>query len=434
MNKKLLIKNGYFCSVNENTISPLFGDMLVEDGIITEIKENITCTDAQVIDAAGKAVTIPNVNFHDHIYSRLAKGLPSTGSMENFPEILENLWWKLDFLLDDEMNKASAYMAALESIKNGVTYIFDHHASPSHTIGSLNIIKDVLAGFNLRNVLCFETSDRNGKNLTAEALKENIDFIKAGTSESIGLFGLHASFTIDDDTLQKTAELLKDVNSGIHVHVCEDASDISESIKKYGKAPLQRLLDFGLVNNNSILAHGVHLTKDELQLLKNAAPAMVFNLDSNLNNSVGLPNFSNIPNELKILCGTDGMHANLSKSQKQLFLQLRGQKLSFGDTFSFFVKMYFNQIEFVKKFFPDYGTLTPGSRADFIIRDYVPPTPLHSDNFFGHYIYAMLESSVCTVVTGGKVLMNDYKLTNVNETEINNFLAQQGKRVYDTIK
>ncbi len=98
----------------------------------------------QIINAGGRVVTIPMINFHDHFYSRLAKGLPLKGSMENFEEILQNLWWKLDLALDEEMIRASAQMAALESIRNGVTYIFDHHSSPKSANGSLEIIADVL--------------------------------------------------------------------------------------------------------------------------------------------------------------------------------------------------------------------------------------------------------------------------------------------------
>ena len=248
--KPLLIKNANICQIDSESVNPLFGNMFIENGIITQITStdiSIRQKDVDIIDAQGRVVTIPNVNFHDHIYSRLAKGLPLHGSMQNFPEILENLWWKLDQLLDFDMIKVSAYMAAIESIRNGVTYIFDHHSSPSHTLGSLNIIKDALSEFNIRNVLCFETTDRNGEQLKLEGIKENEDFFLYNTDEnSKATFGLHASFTLEDSTLSTVSEFLKKNDVGVHIHLCEDESDKSISLKKYGKLPVQRMLDFNL--------------------------------------------------------------------------------------------------------------------------------------------------------------------------------------------
>ncbi len=437
-NKPLLIKNAWICQIESESVNPLFGNLIIENGFITKINsidDSVPKKDFDIIDAQGRVVTVPNVNFHDHIYSRLAKGLPLHGSMENFPEILENLWWKLDLLLDHEMIKASVNMAAIESIRNGVTYIFDHHSSPSHTLGSLNIIKDTLCEFNIRSVLCFETTDRNGEQLKVEALKENQDYILYNRDDdSKAIFGLHASFTLDDSTLSSVRGFIEKNNIGIHIHICEDESDRSLSLKKYGKTPVQRLLDYNLVNERSILVHGVHLTKEELDLLKNKKPNLAINLDSNLNNSVGTPKFENIPEDISILCGTDGMHANISHSQKQLFLMLRNQGFSFDKAFYVFRKMYFDQLNFVGKYFADFTSLQTGDRADLIIWDYVPPTPIDQSNFFSHYIYGILERQIHSVVQNGNMLLNNFALVGVDETEINNYIYSQGKRLSDMMR
>ena len=435
--KPLLIKNAWFYQIDSESVNPLFGNMLIENGIITQITStdiSIRQKDFNIIDAQGKVVTIPNVNFHDHIYSRLAKGLPLHGTMQNFPEILENLWWKIDMLLDLNMIKASAQMAAIESIRNGVTYVFDHHASPSNTIGSLNCIKETLSEFNLRNVLCFETSDRNGEQLKLESIKENEDFFLYNTDEnSKATFGLHASFTLDDSTLDSIRNFLANNNIGIHIHICEDESDRSISLKKYGKLPVQRLLDFNLLNDKSILVHGVHLTKEEFDLIKCKKTALIVNLDSNLNNAVGTPKLENIPEEISVLCGTDGMYANIPRSQKQLFLMMRNQKLSFDKAFYLFRKMYFDQHRFAKKYFPDFTSLQVGDRADLIIWDYVPPTPISQSNFFGHYIYGILERQISSVVQNGKILMNNFSLIDIDESKINNYIYEQGKRLVKSL-
>lgn len=431
--KPILIQNAWICQIEAESVNPLFGNILIENEIISQINSNeifIRQKDVDTIDAEGRVVTIPNTNFHDHIYSRLAKGLPLAGSMASFQEILQNLWWKLDLLLDHEMIKASAYMAAIESIRNGVTYIFDHHSSPSHTLGSLNIIKETLSEFSIRNVLCYETTDRNGEEHKTEALKENEDFFLYHTdANSKAMFGLHASFTLDDSTLSSVKEFMEKNEIGIHIHLCEDESDRNISSNKFGKLPVQRLLDFNLVNDKSILVHGVHLSKEELFLLKDKHQALTINLDSNLNNAVGTPIFENIPEEISILCGTDGMHANIPRSQKQFFLMMRNQKLSFDKAFQLFRKMYFDQHSFVKKYFPDFTSLQIGDRADLIIWNYVPPTPISQSNFFGHYIYGILERHIHSVLHNGKVLLNDCRLIGMDENKINSYIYEQGKRL-----
>jgi cytosine/adenosine deaminase-related metal-dependent hydrolase len=424
--------------MKDNSIIPIFGDLEIEDGKIVKIEtrqfdlSNLNASNIyEIIDAQGRILTIPNVNFHDHIYSRLAKGLVIKGDMSNFPNILKNLWWKLDSLLDLEMIEASAKMAALESIQNGVTYIFDHHSSPNFAKDSLRAISKTLEDFNIRNVLCFETTDRNGTALRENGFEENINFLKNYTSDnSKSLLGLHASFTLDDASLEMASKLVKENNWGIHVHLCEDKSDVDLSLEKYSAKPIQRVAKYNLLNDKSILAHGIHLDEDDFELIKKSGASLVFNIDSNMNNSVGLQKFKMIPKEIPILIGTDGMHANIARSFKELFLQLRNAGLSLDESFSFMIKTYFDQVNFIKKFFPDFTNLQLNDRADFIIWDYVPPTPINENNFLGHYIYGILEKPIKTVVQNGNVLLDNFQIKNIDESKILNEVYSKGERLF----
>ena len=427
------IINAWISQIKDNSIIPIFGDIEIESGKIVSISTNgeHKLSNSKIIDAGGRVVTIPLVNFHDHIYSRLAKGLPLKGEMNSFQNILKNLWWKLDLDLDLEMVKASAEIAVLESIRNGVTYIFDHHASPNNTSGSLSTIANVIENTGLRGVLCFETSDRNGKSLSQQAITENQNFLFNDTNENIkGMFGLHASFTVEDETLKSVSELIKNNNFGIHVHLAEDKSDIEISESKYGKNPISRFDDFELLNTKSILAHGIHLSKNDYAIIESSGAALAYNLDSNLNNAVGLPNFKMVPNSTPILVGTDGMHANIARSFKQLFLQLRNSGFSFDEAFGFMIRSYFNQHKFAKQYFADFPSLNIGDRADLIIWDYIPPTPINQNNFWGHYLYGIIERQVKTVVQNGKILLSDFNFTNVDEDKIAKNIFNNGNRLF----
>jgi len=436
--KNITITNAWIVQISGQKIVPVFGDILISEGCISDIKEkdykNLYTQPAKyfsnTINAGGRVVTVPMINFHDHFYSRLAKGLPLTGSMENFENILRNLWWKLDVVLDAEMIRASAQMAALESIRNGVTYIFDHHSSPKSANGSLETIADVLREFGLRGVLCFESTDRNGKQLAENGISENLNYLRNSTDNDFkAMFGLHASFTLNDDTLRRTSEVIKEYGLGIHIHLCEDKIDREESLKNFKNNPVDRLNHFGLLNDKSILAHGIHLTDEDYRSISNCGSAIVYNLDSNFNNAVGLPEILRTPLNVPILTGTDGMNSNPARTFKQLFLLARHQGMTFEQSLDWIKKVYFDELNFVQKYYPDFSSLKTKDRADLIIWDYIPPTPFMEENFWGHYIYGILDRPIHSVIQNGNILMNNFRM-DFAESEYQQNIAAQGSRLY----
>lgn len=433
-----IISNAWICSIENEKVIPVFGDIIVDNGVITKIRErnydyfleHPHKVNEESYNAGGKVITVPLVNFHDHFYSRLAKGFTIKGPTENFSEILHNYWWKVDKLLDNQMIKASAKQAALESIKNGVLYIFDHHSSPKNSIGSLRNIIDILAEFNLRGTLCFETTDRNGVELAAKGLLENKQINESLSSTNFkSMLGLHASFTLSDDTLADAGDLLKNYDLGIHIHLSEDDLDNKISVDVAGKRPLERLDEFNLLNIKSILAHGIYLNDSDYEILHKNGSAIAINLDSNYNNSVGLPNVAEIPEYIPILIGTDGMNANPAKMMKQYFLLLRHQKASYDEAFHRLQKSYFDQLVFIKRYFPDYTFLREGDKAEFIIWDYSPPAPLNANNFFSHYIYGIVESRISGCFRDDKYLMKDFLLPDFDEFNISAEIAVQGRKL-----
>ncbi len=435
--KELKIEHAWLCIPKDGEIVPVFGNIHIENGIITKIEEvkektvgfSPVILSANVIEAGGRVVTLPNVNFHDHFYSRLAKGLDIKKSTADFPLILENLWWKLDTVLDEDMIAASAQMALLESIRNGVTYIFDHHSSPNTSRKILKQIATEITHFGLRGVVCFETTDRGGQELSKSGFEENVMFLEKHQSNKVkGIFGLHASFTLDDATLQKVADFVKTHDCGIHIHLCEDASDRTISMEKYGETPVKRLAKFGLLNRKSILAHCIHLDDEDRKIIADSGAAVVYNFDSNLNNQVGLPPLAKLPPSVPVLCGTDGMNAKPHSTFRNLFLFGRHQGMSFGDAIALVKKSYFDQITFARHYFHDFPTLQQGSRADLIVWDYIPPTPFDQNTFWGHYLYGVLERNIHTVIQNGNLLMDHSRIQFPQDIYFNS-IAVQGARL-----
>ena len=287
----------------------------------------------------------------------------------------------------------------------------------------------------LRGVLSFETSDRNGKKSGSEALAENRRFITQSADDNIqGMLGLHALFTLSDDTLAATRQVINELSTAIHIHLAEDKHDGQFCRQQFGLSLTERLKKFDLLNDRTILAHGNFLEPGDYRAIAAAGSALVYNPDSNLNNAVGLPHYANVPAEISLLAGTDGMHANVPRSQKQLFLLYRMQGNSFDASFAWLRRIWFDQFHFVRKWFTDYPALQNGDRADLVILDYIPPTPLNEKNFWGHYIYGILESPAHTVLQQGKILLAGGQLTGMNYEKLMVDIYLQGKRLFQRVQ
>jgi cytosine/adenosine deaminase-related metal-dependent hydrolase len=315
-----------------------------------------------------------------------------------------------------------------------VGYLFDHHSSPGFIRGALATIGEILTGAGLRAVLCLETSDRHGKTTTAACFDEQRDFIRhSAGSELKGLIGLHAPFTLSDRTLSRAAELCSELATGIHIHLAEDAYEQRYSRETFDCTAGIRLDRFGLLGRPGILAHGVHLETEDWPVLAAGQCALALNPDSNLNNAVGLGRYAELPDGFPLLAGTDGMHACPSRSMKQLFLLHRHQGGELTESFAFTRRLYFDQIRFLRRFFPDYPELNPGDRADLVVWDYRPPSPIGMDNFWGHLIYGILEVPAWSVIMGASALVAEHRLQSMDFESASRLAAIQGARLFEKL-
>jgi len=332
------------------------------------------------------------------------------------------------------MVEACVQLGCAESLRSGVSYVFDHHSSPNFVRGSLEAIGRICTEAGLRGVLCLETSDRNGEKLTEACFEEQREFIRGSANPDLkGLVGLHAPFTLSDRTLSRAAELCTELAAGIHIHLAEDAWEQRYSRDAFGCTAGVRLDRFGLLEQPGILAHGVHLEEADRAALGRGRCALALNPDSNLNNAVGLNRYRQLPDSPPLLAGTDGMHASASRSLKQLFLLHRHQGGGLPESFAFIRRLYFDQVCFVRRFFPDYPDLNPGDRADLVIWDYRPPSPFSADTFWGHLIYGILEVPPWSVCMRGNALLADRRLLGMDFESVARSAAVQGARLFEKL-
>ena len=179
------------------------GTRILEVGTTAALKAKYPGAD--FVDARGGVIMPGLINAHTHIYSALARGLSIDGhSPTNFFEVLDGQWWYIDRNLTLPLTKASADALYIDCIKQGVTTIFDHHASFAEIPGSLFQIAESAKEFGIRSCLCYEVSDRDGQEKCDQAIAENAEFItycEKNPSDMLkAMFGGHALFSISDRT------------------------------------------------------------------------------------------------------------------------------------------------------------------------------------------------------------------------------------------
>ncbi len=236
---QMLIGEGIVVTLGKNNNVINNGAVLVEGEKIKDIGTTSVLKKkypkASYLDAKNKLIMPGFINTHMHLYSTFARGLGKAAPSKNFPEILKNLWWRLDKKLNMDDVYYSAVIPMIDCIKHGTTTIIDHHASPNSITGSLDTIAKATKKAGIRASLCYETSDRDGQKIADEGIEENYNFVKkcdtAKDSMISGLFGLHASMTISAKTLEKCVKKVNELNTGFHVHTAEDISDLNDSKK-----------------------------------------------------------------------------------------------------------------------------------------------------------------------------------------------------------
>ncbi len=419
--------------------------ILINDGVITKIDKKDTLTsefpNEEILDAKGQYVMPGLICAHTHFYGAYSRGLAIPGdSPSAFPEILSNLWWSLDKALDEKSVAASANVCVIDAIRHGNTTLFDHHASPNVISDSLDIISEVVDQTGVRASLCYEVTDRDGEDKANEGIKENIRFLKRiadGNNLNGRLtasFGLHASLTLSDDTLEKSVGRAP-VDTGFHIHVAEHIVDEYDSIKKSGKRVVDRLDGLNLLNEKSIVAHAVHVDAREIDILAKTKTWVTHQPRSNMNNAVGIGNIESMMRAgVKVCLGNDGFSNTMWDEWKTTYLvhklvNLDPRRMGGYDVVE--MGIYQNAALASQQFNLPVGTISPGAHADIIFVDYHPFTEITPGNLPWHILFGMQHSMVTMTMVAGKVLMKNRDLVELDEEKIFNDAYQLYKGVWE---
>jgi cytosine/adenosine deaminase-related metal-dependent hydrolase len=352
------------------------------------------------------ATTPGFVCAHHHLYSTLARGMPSPPKTpHSFLSVLQQVWWRLDAALDLDMIYWSAKLGAAEALMSGTTCIIDHHESPNAIEGSLDVIRQACSEVGVRVNVSYGVTDRwqdDGTLLDRVAtssamtkgarlgLEENRRALLAGTTAMVGV---HAAFTVSDETLHAASDLAREFGVGVHIHVAEGPDDADASL---------RLKD--LAQDNWLIIHGVHLREPLRGVL-------VHNARSNMNNSVGYakPQKSSMP----VALGTDGIGADMPEEARVAFARLREDELTAS-------------ADIVGKWFDQSRALFPESRNDSVTWNYD-----NADSVW-HLMYTPGSRPV-SVVVDGRTVLEDGVPTLVDIVDVRRQAAHHARRLHERL-
>ena len=428
----MLITNGRIVTFGQANEIIEKGAVRIEGALIIDVGDTAKLKKAypedEIVDAGGQLIMPGNICGHTHFYGAFARGMAIPGDPpRDFPEILGKLWWRLDRALLEEDVRYSALVCLVDAIKHGTTTLIDHHASPSAIDGSLDLIAEAVTGAGLRASLCYEVTDRNGRDEARAGIAENVRFAKSlipnPESRLSASFGLHASLTLSDETLTDCVAAAGDLGSGFHIHAAEGIADQEDSLRRSGKRVIERLHDAGILGPKSILAHCIHVDAWEMEILRDTGTWVTHQPRSNMNNAVGVaPVETMLRGGVKVGMGNDGFSNNMWAEWKAAYLV---HKLWHGDPrrangYDIMQMAVTNNAALARVFWPDapVGELSPGAYADLIVVDYHPFTQLTAGNLPWHILFGFEASAVTSTMVAGKWLMRDRELLTLDEAAI----------------
>ncbi len=367
---------------------------------------------ARGIDLHGRLLMPALINCHTHLYSTLARGIALPGRPpRNFPEILQKLWWRLDRALDEDDVYYSALVGLIDSAKNGVGTVIDHHSSPNACAGSLDAIARAYRKVGLRGATCYETTDRNGRKGALAGIRENVRFIERARPGALvgAAFGLHAAFTLDDHTLRACVEANQSLGAGFHVHVAEDRCDAGA---------VRRLSQLGVLDDRTLAAHCIHVSAAERATLAKLGVNVIHNPESNANNRVGVADVPDLVRRGAIVgLGSDGYSPRLWDEFKAASLR---------------DAVFLNNRAIVKKVWGwELGRIETGARADLLVLDYFPPAPIHPGNLFGHLLFGIANAPVEALMVDGRWVVRDGRCVNIDERRVAEKAARRAKALWE---
>lgn len=400
--RSMILKNARILELDPPAVRE--GELHIEEGLV------VSQGSGPELDLGGAWVMPGLVNAHTHLYSALACGMPLPAHPpETFTRMLEQVWWRLDQAHDQDSVEVSALVGGLAALRAGVTTVIDHHASPRAITGSLERVDGALATLGLRRVLCYEVSDRHGRAGALEGIRAHERLLgERGPSRGV-LVGMHAAFTLSDESIRDCVSLARSAGVGVHIHLAESIDDLQAG------PPLARLQSLGALLPGSIFAHGVHLEAGDRARLEESGAWLSHQARSNMNNGVGQADHGRYPSRTAL--GTDGIGSDMLAELQTAVFRANERPGSWG--LSRLVQALADGARLASaQLGLPLGRLQPGQAADLVVLDPCPGPPLTEDNLAAALVFRLSSQQVRHVMVDGQWRLWDRQPTGLDPAEL----------------
>jgi len=423
----LLIENGTIVTMDQKRRVLDNHSVAIEKGRIVQIGKTVNLQRehprVDKVDATGRIVMPGLVCSHSHLYGILLRGASlNIAPPSDLTQILQRIWWPVDEAMNCEDAYASALAATVEFAKSGVTTFADTYSGPNSIPGVLDRIAEAVEAVGIRGFVAFEATERHSREEGLNGIKENVRFAKKVSekpnSKTKSLFSIHASFTVSDELIREVKKIAEKFHSPITIHASEGMGDLHHNLEKYGKRTIERLHDVGLLGPNVVLAHCVHVSSDEIDLISKTNTRVAHNPMSNMLNAVGV---APIPRmlEKKVIVGlgNDGYIFDMFENVRAAFLlhRVNSRNPNAIDPYSVLEMATINGAK-LYGMENEIGSIEVGKKADIIVvKPSILPTPLTSNSAVGHIINTVDGDDVEHVFVEGEQLVRNKRLESFDE-------------------
>ncbi|WP_054957606.1 amidohydrolase [Paenibacillus dakarensis] len=415
---KWMIKNGSF-AVLENEKSTLRGYMVVEDHLITYIGEEEPQVDenTEIIDGTHLFFMPGLVNTHGHTAMSLLRGYGDDLALQVW--LQEKMWpMEAKFTADDVYWGTS--LSVIEMLKGGTTTFLDmyDHMDQVAAVTEQSGMRGVLT----RGVIGLCPPDVQNHKL-AEAIAFAKDWHGKAGGRITTMISPHAPYTCPPDYIEKFVQAAHDLDLPIHTHMSETAAEVEQNVQDYGLRPVAHLQKLGVFSRPTLVAHAVHLTNEEIDILAAHQVTVSHNPGSNLKLASGV---ARVPELLKagvtVSLGTDGPASN---NNLDMFEEMRLAALIHkgvtGDPTAIPAAeaLRMGTVYGAKSLFLEgLGTLAAGMKADFIALNTDQAHFLPHTDFISHAVYSASAKDVEHVWVDGKQVVKNGVCLTLDEEKI----------------
>ena len=421
----LLLKNARLLDMVGNSADIKERDILIENNRIIKIEETIDVQADKIIDCNKNLVMPGLVNTHNHLAMSIFRGYKDDKSLMDW---LNNAIWPVEDKFIEEDFYWNSYESCLELLKTGTTTCNDMY------FGMKDVVK-AIEDSGIRAVVSWCITD-NSINTKPEETIEYAEKYNRDKDARVRVYAsAHAPYTCNPDTVKLVVDLAKKAETGIHVHLSETLDEENQIKERYGKTPTEYLNDLGVFEVPVILAHGIHFSDSDIEILKNIKGGISHNPISNCKLASGICDVTKLHKQgIKVGLGTDGTG---STTTLDLFEEMK--------TAAFLQKQKYMDAEIIKAYDilkmatiegaevlglqDEIGTIEVGKKADIIIIDTSDLRFTPENDIATTLVYAANGSDVVTTIVDGKVLMENRKFLFSDESEIKEHVMQNANRL-----